>query len=114
MIALMLAATLAAAIAADEPPPPPELTAAAAAWQRCIQDRIDQADDSARPSAVAQAIAAACDPSAQAMLAAHRRWVEGSSLSDRDKRRSIRASERNVASVPRMIEMMVRASRDDD
>ena len=113
MTATLLAALLAASPAAAEPPPPPELTAAAAAWQQCIQDRLNEADRSARPRAIAEHIASACDPAAQALLAAHRRWVEGSALSDRDKRESIRASEQNVASMTRMIEMMLRASRDD-
>ncbi|MEA3018338.1 MAG: hypothetical protein QOI38_3060 [Sphingomonadales bacterium] len=113
MIALTLAAALAAAVPADEPPPPPELTTAAAAWQSCIQDRVDESSAGENPRAVARAIAIACEASAQALLAAHRQWVEGSALTEREKRSSIRAAERNVAGMPRMIEMMLRASRDD-
>jgi hypothetical protein len=109
----MLIALAAFFLVADEPPPPPELQAAGAAWNECIQDRLDESDRTERPRDVARRIESACEPSMQAMLAAHRRWVEGSDLSARDKADAHRAMQRSVSGMTRMIEMMVRASRDD-
>jgi hypothetical protein len=110
MMLLMIAAALAAA---EEPPPPPAMAAAVAAWNECIQDKLDDADDEAKPKDVARDISAACEPSAQAMLTEHRSWVESSTLSSGEKRQALRSMEKSVSSMTKMIEMMVKASRDD-
>jgi len=100
-------------LAAEEPPPPPEVVTAAQAWSACIQNGLDRSDLEQSPRSVARQIDANCRPSSEAMIAAHRRWVERSSLSEREKRESVRSVERSVSGMARMIETLVRASRDD-
>lgn len=109
----MLFVIAAALSAAEEPPPPPAMTAAFAEWNECIQAQIDQASDETPPRDVARAVAAECQPKAQVMLAAHRGWVEGSTLSAGAKRQALRSMARSVSGMPKMIEKMVKASRDD-
>ncbi|HEX8216460.1 MAG TPA: hypothetical protein VF577_03255 [Allosphingosinicella sp.] len=99
--------------AAEEPPPPPDVAAAAGAWSQCIQSGIDESDLEQSPRSVARQIETDCRPPAQVMLAAHRRWVESSTLGEREKRDAIRSVERSVSGIARMIEEAVRASRDN-
>src|SRR4028118_883947 len=109
MILIVLAAL--ALSAAEEPPPPPEVAAAASAWSQCIQDGLDRSDMEQSPRSAARQIAASCQPSAETMLAAHRRWVEASSLSEREKRDGIRGAERSVSSPPPVIATGARGDR---
>ena len=104
-IALLLIAPL-----AEEPV---EVTSADAAWNQCIQSGLDQSEREASPRIVARQIAADCDATAQAMIAARTRWVESSDLSESEKRQALRALGSRVTNMTRMLEMMVRASRDD-
>ena len=92
---------------------PPEVTSADAAWNQCIQNGLDQSSREASPRIVARQIAADCDSTARAMVAARTRWIENSPLSESEKRQATRALGTRVTTMTRMLEMMVRASRGD-
>lgn len=107
---LAFAALLALAQAA-EPPPPPEVAQAAAAWSACIGDRLDRAADDGRPEAVADAILGYCRPQQDATMAAHARWIDGSSLSDREKAGARRAAQRSLRDMRPQIIRAIREGR---
>jgi hypothetical protein len=100
-------------LALDEPPPPPELAQASNDWGECVQDRIDAADEDLSPARTVDAALAACRPLQETMLAHHRRWVDGSSLSDREKRDALRTMERSLTEVRPAFIRMVRQMRED-
>ena len=107
-----IALSLSASVPPD-PSPPPEVVLADQAWNQCIQEGLDRTRRDTPVRAAARRIAADCDSVAQAMVAARTRWIEGSPLTDRDKRQAIRAAQARVTTMTRMLEMMIRASRDD-
>ncbi|HTU11904.1 MAG TPA: hypothetical protein VMG08_13520 [Allosphingosinicella sp.] len=107
---MLLAAVVALILAqASEPPPPPEVVQAAQAFGTCVTERLDQAEDGVRPEVIADAILDHCRPQQEAMTASHARWVRASSLTEREKARSLRNSERNLRGMRAQI---IRAIRD--
>jgi hypothetical protein len=109
MFALILAGAL--VLAADDPPMPPEVGAAFEAWTDCITERIDHADRTQRAQAVADAALAGCQPLQDALLAAHRSWVESSALSDADKQAALRSMAESVETLRLSMVRMVTATR---
>jgi hypothetical protein len=112
MLAAALVFSLAAAQPA-EPPPPPELAAAGEAWNECIQNNLEGADPELSPARVVDAAMGACRTRQDSMLAAHRRWVEGSALSERDKRQALRAMEQSLTRLRPQFIRFVRSMRED-
>jgi hypothetical protein len=110
--ALFLAAP-GALLALDEPPPPPELAQAGNDWNACVQDRIEEADEALSPARTVDAALAACRTLQETMLAHHRRWVEGSNLSDREKAQALRTMERSLTEVRPAFIRFVREMRRD-
>lgn len=107
---LSLAAALLLAQAAESPPPPPEVARAAEALAACVQDRLNQAEDDVRPEVIADAIIAHCRPQQEALMASHARWVQASDLSEREKARSLRETERSMRG---MRGQLIRSIRQD-
>jgi hypothetical protein len=108
---IVAAAVLFAFSALNEPPPPPEVVQAGEAFATCIGDRLHQAEDSVRPEVIADAILAHCRPQQEAMTASHARWVRASTLSEREKAQSLRASERNLRGMRAQIIRHIRDAR---
>ena len=104
-------AALLALAQAGEAPPPPEVTQAATAFGSCVTDRLDQAEEGVRPEIIADAILEHCRPQQDAMTVSHRRWVQASTLSEREKARSLRNSERNLRAMRGQIVRAIREGR---
>jgi uncharacterized OsmC-like protein len=113
MLALTFAAFFAAAQPVDEPPPPPELTEAGNDWNACVQDRVEEADEDLSPARTVDAALAACRPLQEAMTAHHRRWVDGSNLSAREKTQALRTMEQSLTQIRPQFIRMVREMRED-
>ena len=107
MIAVAIALSLAAPTAL-----PPEVAAAKEAWNACLQSRLDSADRKQRPSQIVDAMILACTPQQEAMVSAHRRWLAGSDLSERDRKAAAQMMDGMVTGTPRMLKMFLRTARD--
>ena len=106
---LSLAAALLVSLAAEAPPP--AVARAAEALAACVQDRLNQAEDNVRPEAIADAIVAHCRPQQVALMASHARWVQASDLSEREKARSLRETERNMRGMRGQLVRSIRRDR---
>ena len=107
---IMLAAALLAAQPAGsrESAIPTSMPDAFAAWQQCLIEGVEAADRAGRPRAVADAANRACRPRRDAMVAAHSAWLEGTTLSVREKRESRRTMERGIRNLRRQLIRLVR------
>ena len=107
---LSLAAALLISQAAESSPPP-AVARAAEALAACVQDRLNQAEDNVRPEVIADAIVAHCRPQQVALMASHARWVQASDLSEREKARSLRETERNMRGMRGQLVRSIRRDR---
>ena len=80
-----------AMLAATTPEPPLEVARAASAWAECLNDRLAQAEENARPEIIADAMIEHCGPQQEAARVLHVRWINESNLSDREKASALRA-----------------------
>lgn len=109
MILAMLAATFLFQPAADTPPP--AVDQAGQAWADCIGQGVLDAPARGSERAAARAIMANCRPLQTRVVAAYGGWVNGSSLSDADKRAAIAATQRTIDGMEARITAAIRASR---
>lgn len=112
LMVLLLAASLAFAQAANEPPPPPELVQAGEAWSQCIGEGLERVGDDVRPAAAADSILAGCRSQQELMIAAHDRWVEGTTMTEREKGDAHRQMRRSVAATREQLVQALRRGRD--
>ncbi len=110
MFAMLIAATL-VQTPLPLPDATPDVTAAEAAWNACVEQGIagTAAAEAPRPASVR--IAAACQPQADAVLAANTAWIQTWDRSETAKRRIVRQLEILHRRRPQRIEAQLRASR---
>jgi hypothetical protein len=89
------------------------MQAAFTGWTRCLSLELDQADRAVPVRRVADAALGACRPLQDAMLSAHGRWLDGSSLSAREKAEARRSMARSVRDLRANVARMVRMMRED-
>ena len=111
MTAILVLLLLAAQ--SDEPPPPADVAAAAAALSSCIGARVEDAPVAGDPEATADSILAACATQIDEGVAAHRRWVEGSALSEREKAEALSAMAASLDELRRQLTEALRDGRQD-
>ena len=102
------------ALAQQEPPQPPELVRAGEAWSQCLFNGVENAQARQSPRTAARAIITQCGELQARMEAAHRAWIEGVSLSDRDKRQALSAMRRSLTQIESQLVSAIRQSRADD
>jgi len=105
---------LALLLQADAPAgAPPEMAAAFGSWANCLHGQLDEADAEAPARRVADAALAACQPLQDAFVAAHARWLDGSTLREREKREARRSMARSVQQLRGNVLRLVREMRRD-
>lgn len=119
MILTLAAAALAAAqpqtqtTVAIDSSVPPDMAVKFEAWTRCLIENVEADDGRARPQAVADLAIRACASAQAEMVTAHRTWLAGSTLSDREKRNAARNFDRSVQRLRGQLARMVRMMRED-
>lgn len=113
---LVAAAYLSSAQPASTPDeaPPPALAAAGQAYMACLEAGLEQVASEVAPRTAARNIVRSCQEPRQRLVAAHRQWIDGSSMSEPEKRQARAQSERELAGVEAQLVRAVVESRSED
>lgn len=102
-----------AAVFSTQPTPPAEVLEAGEAFTQCVSSGIDEVEPGAQPRTAARAIIANCGTHQARMLSAYDRWLDGSAMSDREKRSAREETRRTISGLEAQIIGAIRANRDD-